>query len=404
MATPPGGAAPPTASPPSPAIARLQRLREVLREAWRNLASGTTRPLLALLAFTLVAGGIGVALARGQVGVARDAVVWQRQGSAISVITLEGHIDGRQCDALAGTPGVRASGAVRPAAALRLAALPSVPVATFEITPGLADLLGRTGPGPVGPAPVGPDEPAAGGVLLAEDLAIVVGVTDGSLALVTDPGEGHRGWADGGQVSVAGVFPLPAGRQSSPLDYSVLLPTAPTAPFDACWAVLWPEAPEAVTLLTLTTLPTGQGPQGPTPQVRQLNTTAGIAFDAPARLAALPTVPLTVAAAGFGAVLGFGLTSARRLELASALHAGVSRSSLLIQLAAETVGWLIPALAVVVPAGLVAARHANPDPAWVAFSPALRAAVLSAISTLLGTLLAGVLIREKHLFRHFKQR
>lgn len=399
MTAPPDGAAPPTAPPPSPAVARLQRLREVLREAWRNLASGTTRPLLALLAFTLVAGGIGVALARGQVGVARDAVAWQRQGSAISVITLEGHIDGRQCDALAGTPGVRASGAVRPAAALRLAALPSVPVATFEITPGLADLLGRTGPGPVGP-----DEPAAVGALLAEDLATVVGVTDGSFALVTDPGEGHTGWADAGQVPVAGVFPLPAGRQSSPLDYSVLLPTAPTAPFDACWAVLWPEVPEAVALLTLTTLPTGQGPQGPTPQVRQLNTTAGTTFDAPARLAALPTVPLTVAAAGFGAVLGFGLTRVRRLELASALHAGVSRSSLLIQLAAETVGWLIPALAVVVPAGLVAARHTNPDPAWVAFSPALRAAVLSAISVLLGTLLAAVLIREKHLFRHFKQR
>ncbi len=372
----------------------LQRMREVVREAWRNLATGTTKPLIALLAFAIVVGAVGAAQARGYVGVAQAALAWQQQGSAVSIITLEGHIDGRQCDALAAAPGINAAGAVRQATSLRLAAMPSVPVNAFEVTPGLAALLGVSAAPEQGPE----------GVWIAEDLAGVIGGATTTLPLVSDGGEGRGRWSDDGAAPVAGVFPLPAGGQSSPVDYSILVPAAATEPFDSCWVMLWPESQETVSLLTLTTLPTGQGPQGPSPRIGQLNMTAGTHFDAAGRLAALPTVPLTVAAVAFAAVLGFGLTTSRRLELASALHAGVRKSSLLIQLAAETAGWLLAATAVVIPLAYVAAHRGNPDAPWVAFSPALRTTVLAVIATLLATLLAGALVREKHLFRHFKQR
>lgn len=370
----------------------IQQKREVLREAWRNVATGTTRPLIALLAFSIVVGAIGVTQARGHVGIAQAALAWQRQGSAVSIITLEGHINGRQCDALATAPGINAAGAVRRAPSLRLAAMPSVPVNTFEATPGLASLLRLIAASGHGP----------GGVWIAEDLAAVIG--DTTLPLVTDTGEGRGRWSDDGVAPVAGVFPLPAGGQSSPIDYSILVPVAAMEPFDSCWVMLWPESEQTISLLTLTTLPTGQGPQGPTPSISQLNTTAGTTFDAPSRLAALPTLPLTIAAVAFAAVLGFGLTNARRLELASSLHAGVRKTSLLIQLAVETAAWLLAATTITVPLAYAAAHSGNPDPPWVAFSPALRTTVLAVIATLLGALVAGSLVREKHLFRHFKHR
>ncbi|MCL2595245.1 MAG: hypothetical protein FWD83_06965 [Promicromonosporaceae bacterium] len=375
---------------------RIQRLREVFREAYRNVATGTARPLIALFAFALVVGAAGFAQARGVVGVAQDALTWQQQGSAVQIITFENQIDGRQCDALASLPGIGAAGAVRQIDSVRLAALPSVPISTFEVTPGLGELLGVT---------AGPGQ-EIGGVWLSEDLARVIGITDTELPLVIQNVEGAGRWAHGGTFGVAGVYSSPAGGQSSPLDYAVLSPAAPVGSFDSCWALLWPESSQTISLLPLSVevTSTAPGEHRQTPRLAQLNTTAGTSFDAAGRLDALPTWPLTVAAVGFAAVLGFGLTYTRKLELASALHAGVRKPSLLIQLGIEALYWLIPAVALVIPAAFWAAARENPDPTWIAFYPALRTTALAVLAALLTVLIAALLVREKHLFRHFKQR
>ncbi|MCL1899164.1 MAG: hypothetical protein FWG11_01350 [Promicromonosporaceae bacterium] len=376
---------------------RLQRLTEVFREAYRNLTTGTTRPIIALTAFALLVGASGFAQARGVVGVSQAAERWVAQGSAVQIITLDGRIDGRQCDALADVPGVEAAGAVRRADPLRPAALPSVPVNVFDVTPGLSDVLTVT---------AGPGQ-APGGVWLAADFARVVGIASVSLPLVAEAAAGQAGrWSDAGAAPVSGVFTSPAGGQSSPLDYSILSPTAPVGPFDSCWALLWPESGQTMSLLALTTTVTSSEDVGlrDSPRIAQLNTTAGTEFNAARRLTDLPTWPLTIATVCLAAALGFGLTSTRKLELASSLHAGVRKPSLLLQATLESGGWLLPAAALALAASFYAAHLDNPDPWWLAFYPALRTTVLAALAAWVCSLVAVALVREKHLFRHFKQR
>ncbi len=168
---------------------------------------------------------------------------------------------------------------------------------------------------------------------------------------------------------------------------------------------LWPESEQARQLLTLpvTTTRDADG-QTSAPQVLQLNTTLGARFDAPRRLSALPTWPLTAAAAAAAAGLAVTLIRTRRLELASALHAGVDRTSLLIQTGVEALGWLLTASALIAPVAWWAAVHANPDPPWSAFYPAARTTALAALSALLATLVATASTRERHLFRYFRRR
>ena len=373
----------------------LQRMREVFREGWRNLVSGTTRPLLALIAFAIVVGAVGVAQARGLVGVAQDALQWQRQGSAVQIITSEGQIDGRVCDALSGIPGIQASGAVRSATAVRIAVLPSVPINYFEVTGGLPELLGVVAaPG---------QEP--GGVWLPEDLARVVGTTATHLPMVEDRADVPGRWVYAGNPPISGVFNSPAGGQSSPLDYSVLAQVPSTIDnFDSCWALLWPESSHALSLLHYAAIPVPDEGMFQPPRLSQLNTTAGTSFNAAGRIGALPTFEFTVAAVAFSAVLGFALINFRRLELASALHAGVRKPSLLIQIVVETLGWLIPASVAAIAASYVAARRGNPDPFWVAFYPSLRTVLIALIAALIASVLAAAIVRERRLFRHFKQR
>ncbi|MCA5891939.1 hypothetical protein LEP48_01060 [Isoptericola sp. NEAU-Y5] len=175
--------------------------------------------------------------------------------------------------------------------------------------------------------------------------------------------------------------------------------------FDACWVETWPESEHVAPLLTLP-VAGGSDVEGEqlVPMVRQLNPTAGTSFDAADRLANLPTLPLTAAAVVLAVATGLVLVRARRLELASALHAGIDKASLLVQLAVETLVWTVTACALVLPVVWWAAAAGNPDPAWSAFYPALRTTGLAVVGVLVATLVVGALTQEKHLFRYFKHR
>ncbi|QAY71490.1 hypothetical protein [Xylanimonas protaetiae] len=364
------------------------RWREVLREAARNVTTGTTRALIALVAFAAVVGVTTVAQVRGVADVAQQAYAWRAQGSSVQIVQLAGAIDGAQCDALAGSGGIVSSGAVRATAATRLAVLPSTPVETFEVTPGLGRLLGVT---------TGPHH-APGGVWIAEDLADVVGRSTDTVHVLRGDGSGH-------DIQVAGVYPYPADGRMPALAYTLLAPVPATGRFDSCWAEVWPENPAAITLLMLSAdAPVLDGGRRDAPQVVQLNATAGRAFDASARFAALPLWPLTAAAVVLTAALAVTLVRSRRLELASALHAGIDKPSMLAQLQAETLAWTLTANIVVVPAAWAASVWANPDPAWTAFAPALRTTILALVTAHLATLATTCTLRERHLFRHFRQR
>jgi hypothetical protein len=136
----------------------------------------------------------------------------------------------------------------------------------------------------------------------------------------------------------------------------------------------------------------------------QLNTTLGLTFNGPDKFAHLPLWPLRAASAGIGLIAGFVSIRLRRLELAGALHAGWAKTPLALQTLAETLIWLLLALAPALVASLWAAQYHNPGDWTSAYDPATRTLGLTALTTLIGALAAIALTKEHHLFHYFKQR
>ncbi|MDR1214371.1 MAG: hypothetical protein LBK54_09880 [Propionibacteriaceae bacterium] len=381
------------------------RSREVWREAGRNLASGTTRGLIGLVVLAVGLGLLVWLQTSGLADLARQADAFRRAGAAIQVVSAPGRIDGAQCDALASHPAVAAAGALRPAADLRLAVLPSTTVAAFEATWGLAQVLGvqplgavtqPTGsPGgdpTVGDSGTAVDSRRAGGVWLAQDLAATLGPND-QMTLLT-----------GDQVTVAGVFPYPSDGRAPTLSFALVAPVPAQGVFDACWVELWPETDLAADWLTWPVLSGPVGAQSAPAQAQQLNTGLGLRFGAADRLAGLPLRPLAAASLAFGAGLGFVLIRTRRLELASALHAGQSRAALIGQVLIETAGWLLPAVALLLAWSAGTAGWDNPSLRRTAFWAGARSVGLAATGLLLAAGLTAGWTKERHLFRYFKNR
>ena len=356
------------------------RGREIIREAWRNLTCGATRGLTGLVVFLLTIGAISGFVAFLLLDQARQAAKYREAGGATQVVSSTGMIDGAQCDALSTMPGITASGAVRAVTDTRLSVLPSTGLTTFEVTPGLAGVIG-----------VHETQTTNGGVWLAEDLAQTVGAPVRTSATTTD----------GTEIAFAGIYSYPRDGRSPVLSYSIISPVPAVGRFDACWVQIWPENSELAGLLTLPVL---SNDPGNLPQIQQLNTTLGLRFDAATRLARLPIWPLTGVAALIGYVLGFALIRTRRLELASALHAGLDKPTLIMQTSVETAMWSVLGAGLLLPALWRYSTIDNPDLSWPVFCPAARVVLLALISVLLGALTATFLTRESHLFRYFKNR
>lgn len=368
------------------------RWSEVRREAGRNLVSGTTRGGLATLVFVVLAGGLALVDTRAVIDLAQRAAAFRATGAAVTIVQLENGIDGAQCDALTGSPGVAASGALRDGGSLRLAVLPTRNFETFEASPGLAGVLRVSSPGQGMGATV-----SAGGIWISSEIADSLGLssTPADVPILPD-----------GETHVSGTFPYPNDGRDPLLGYSILAPVPAAGTFDACWVEVWPDPDLSTELLLLPVLavPGGTGDPAPRPEIRQLNTTLGSRLQADATVGALPWWVSPCAAATIGVTLGLGLMRLRRLELAAALHAGVSRVTLAHQLSLETVGWLAPALAVTVPMLLWVARLHNPGGVWPALFPGMRVILLAAILAFVGTVVGALRTQERHLFRYFKAR
>jgi hypothetical protein len=363
------------------------REKEIWREAGRNLACGASRTIVAVLLLAATLGALGWAQAASVVDLARQAKTYRESGAAIRLVVLHELIDGAQCDKLNGYPGIAAAGATRTGSSLSLAAMPARKLETVEATPGLAKVLGLDA------------KAANAGVWLSSDLAGVLGISQAGVDLPL---------ADGTVSQTSAIYQWADNDGRPPtLAYTIVQPVPAQGKFDTCWVELWPEGDTADAVLTLPAL---AGPPDPNtgqrqlPQVEQLNTTLGWRFDALGKLAKLPTDSLTLAGVLIGLVLGAGLIRSRRLELAAALHAGVPKTALVGQIMVEifTIGLCAACLAV--PTAIYAAKAGNPDPPWPALFPALRTVALAVLAAVLGALLITLATREKHLFRHFKNR
>lgn len=357
----------------------------VLTEAWRDFLTGTSRALLWAGVFLATVGLVAVFDVRSVVTVIQGAASFQQTGGATQVLAAQGQIDGQRCQALSGVGGIASAGAVRQGTPVVALNMPSTPIGVVEATQGVIDML------PVIALPYEANSSVSGGVWLSADLAQMLGAAPGNVIHTAD-----------GTATVAGVYTWPDDGRSRDLGYAMVVPVPPEGVFDQCWAQVWPPDVDLANLLF--DAANGDVTPGNGVKMGQLNVSQGATYDAARLLASRPTRQAGWAGGTIGLVLGYAAVRARRLEVASSLHAGVPKPHLAWQHLLETAIWTL-GVSMITAAGLLwAARLGNPDPSWTTWTAGLRTIAAGAAGTLIGAVLGVVTTREKDLFRYTKDR
>ncbi|KZE90581.1 hypothetical protein AVP41_00100 [Microbacterium sp. TNHR37B] len=352
-------------------------LASVWGEAYRNLIAGVggSRVLL-IVVIVLTACGVLVpqlALLRADA----RAVAYQRSGAATLIVTAEGRIDGLRCEAFQQLENVTAAGALREREGLTLALLPSTTVRYFESTPQFAGVLGASGTG--------------AGLLLSDEVADAVGWRDGETLSL----------AERGRVPVAGRFAYPDDGRVAGLGYAIVGDApASSGLFDECWVTVWPQTPIVESLAGLVVVPGGAGAAaGPT--LLQANATLGARFSA-------DTERVIWSGAGIAAALLIAAAVAfhvrgRRLELASARHVGVRPADQYAITVIEVTVLAGIAMVIVLPVA-VSLIVSAPSIAVPLMWHAVQSAVLALAGAIGGAWVGLAGLRERHLFRYFRER
>jgi hypothetical protein len=350
------------------------------REAWRDVVSGTSRATLVALLLALVVLGGQIADLLAVQSVTDRATAFRAAGADVLVLSASGRVDGARCELLADQPDVDAAGALRREADRYAAALPASSIPAYAVTPGFTRV-------------VAPDAAAGAGVVVSQDHADVLATSPGDdLTLV------------GGSTTVAAVYPWPQDGRTSGYGYALLEPTSDRAPYDSCWVRAWPMTTTTEQLLRGVTIAGTPAAGTPATEISQLNSTLGRAFDPSDALVHRVTRWAPLAVLLLTAVIAFGATRLRRLELASARHLGVRRRDQVLVLALESLAWSAPVvLLAAVSAALVvaggSAENVGTMLALGALSP-----LAGAVGAGVGAVLAVLSVREGDLLRFVKER
>jgi hypothetical protein len=354
------------------------RLRSIFSEAYRNVVSGTTRGLALAAALAATSAGLAIADARSIIDLQAQAADFVASGASVRVLVARGTTDAAACERLGAVAGFRSAGALKPADPIVLQAMIANPIQGYAVTPGLIKVLGG-------------DTAARAGAWIPAQLAATLAVRPGQTLAST-----------AGPVTIAGVYDYPEDGRDSRLTYAALLPQPATGTFDECWADVWPVSRSRDSLLHAAVAVDATSTDPVT--VGQLNTSRGARFDGDASFAARPTRHALPGCLAAGLLLGFLAIRIRRLEIAAALHLGVTRRAVLATLLIETAAWAFAALALAACALVVGVTLHNPAPGADVYLIDIRGPVVTALATLGGAVLASATIREKHLFGYFKNR
>ena len=122
------------------------RLKAVLRETWRNVATGTSRCALIWLLLSICAVACMCADLTQMTGLIGDAWKWKESGASTYAITLQGGIDGAACEGLRSANGVLGAAALRQSSdRVRIASLPATEIPTYEASAHVAQVFAATG-------------------------------------------------------------------------------------------------------------------------------------------------------------------------------------------------------------------------------------------------------------------
>jgi hypothetical protein len=362
------------------------RLGAIVSEAWRNIASGTTRAGIFFLALSVFGLGLALADASSMISMQRQSVAFQKAGAATYILSADGGISGEACDQLATIRGITASGALRTAQGrLNLAAMPGAPVPLLEVTSHFFALLALDKSKGGSPPVVGT------GLLLSKSVGDVTGGEAGS-TLALDGGE---------KAKVAEVFEYPNDGRLQALSYAALEPVTASGTFDQCWAQVWPPNEMAKNLISSALLP-----QSSTANIAigQLNSTLGESFDGPQRFASRATEWAPLVAAMAGVALGYLAIRLRRLEIASSRHAGVRFPDVIAQVGIETSFWAAATSIVGLSILWMFTRWAGTVGIDQIVLISSRSILGASTAAVVGGILAAASTRERHLFRYFKER
>lgn len=356
------------------------KTRSALSEAWRNVATRTSRPLLSLVVFVCLVGGLALYDTVAIVGILADARAFERSGATVTTVLAPAGVDGAACSNLSKASGVRAAGALAEAPDVVFSALPSTGVPVKTVTASFLDLLEHRA------------DRSMPGLYLSKDLATTLG------AHIGDTVNTHTG-----DTVVEGIYRYPDDGRAPGLGYAALIVAPPTSDthFDECWMDV--PHPDDRTSSLIWTAVSATDPDN-SPVLAQLNPTLGRTFDAAGLVRDRASANGGAAALVLGAALGAVTIWLRRVELAAALHSRVPRSALLLQGFTEAILWLAPASAAAFTACLIAAQPALPGDLPSVLLSAGRVISAGAAGVILGSAAATWFTREKHLFRYFKER
>ena len=378
------------------------RLAGILGEAARNLATGTSHACaMALTLACVILLCVGADLMSITV-IQRQTDDFVASGGSTTVIAAAGHINGAACDRLGSLDGVIAAGATRGTGTkLTFAVLPSIGVPVHEATPGAIGIFANStttardavrGNGNV--AAFGRSD-GNGGVWLSSEAASPIGARNGA----------HVALRDNRTMDVAGVFDWPNDGRSGGYAYAAIapVPAEENAMFDQCWVKSWPVPDNIDSLLRLVAI-SGASSTTERPTVSQLNTSHGLAFDAATAFRSRITSWTPLVAGLTALLLGALAIWTRRLELASALHCGVPKTALTLQVLIETCAWALASAILCAPSLAWMWLENTDDDVIVLTDTLLRVPTAAYVGAMAGTLLCVLFIRERSLFRYFKNR
>lgn len=350
------------------------RLAEIATEAWRSVATGTSRALL-LAAVTVVLFGSAAwwdtaAVADTQ----RDARGFVSAGASTYVLDAAGLIDPIACDQLSTVPGITAAGAFAAAGpGITPIATPQRTIPLYTISPGFHELVG---------AP-------PGGMVATDTVVDQYGLATHPLLNTTT-----------GYYPVLGAYSFPDDGRDATLGYALLAPGASTSRYNQCWAKIDP--PDVAKQALLYTALVAGTSSADKVTIGQLNPRLGVTASAQDDFRSRTSrwaPPITAIA---GALLTFTAMRLRRLEHATSRHLGITRAELMLQGAFETLMWSFPAL-MLTAGGLIAwtaSSHIGGDVTIFG----MLALLAGWMGTLLGAIAGSALIREQQLMYYFKIR
>ena len=353
------------------------RFASIISEVRRDVTSGTARMSVGFMVLTALILAFALADLLTISSLQRQARDFVTAGSATRALGAVGSIDGAGCEVLGTVASVQAAGAIALGTPLRLQAMPSVSLQTYRVTPGFAGILGIFQPQP-------------GGVWMDDGLASVLGAH-----------VGDRFTTSTGSVTVGGIYSWPQDGRDQRLAFAVLLPQPAIGLFDECWLLSWPVV-EANDIL----LRTSQviAPDSSPGIITQINKTLGTSLDAHQLFTARITRWVAPVLMLMGLALGFVFGYVRRLEYASALHAGQSKADQLLTCALETTAWALPATAAALVTLWAATVAMSLQDIPNTLAVVTRGPLVAFACSLLGNLAACALAREQDLFRLFKNR